>query len=214
MLVVLLVGFAVMYSSATEHILRVQMAVVPNPSRLIIQFNITNPGNQTPLDVLTYGTPLEGIRGPIFEVSDLHGNAIPYIGKVVGRVWPPPPSSFIHLGSGESSVVEADLTYEFDFPGAGDYGIRFIPPYFQNDVQFIPATNNVIAHLNRKPLNPHQPETFGSTNCTALENSKIQNAIINNNGAKQLTYRAWNCLSRKTCNALSTRWFGKYSQVS
>jgi len=54
LLVVLLVSFAVMYSSATEHILPVHLAVVPNHSRLIIQFNITNPGNQSPLDVLTY----------------------------------------------------------------------------------------------------------------------------------------------------------------
>jgi len=82
--------------------------------------------------------------------------------------------------------VEADLTDDFAFPGPGDYGIRFIPPHFQ-DVQFIPVTTNVIARLNRKILNPHKHEKFGSTNCTALENSKIQNAIFNNNGAKQLS---------------------------
>jgi len=193
----------------------VTLSVVPNTPRLVVRFNLTNPSTKSveaPLNVLTWGTPMEGVMGPIFAVSDVFGNDVSYVGKFVRRAWPPSASSYISLRPRESSVIEVDLTDDFDFPGAGDYLVRFISPQFQDNIVFI-STDEVVGRLpviNRRAVPPHHDENrLGNTNCDSTKNSQIATAV---KGAMDESLAAYNCLNKKTCETLSTRWFGAYSK--
>lgn len=88
-LVVVCCVVAVVVGTSNPRQVLVGLSVVPNTPRLILGFNITNPSSDAnPLAVLSWGTPMEGgINGPIFEVTDVFGNKIPYIGKLVRRSW-------------------------------------------------------------------------------------------------------------------------------
>jgi len=193
--------------------------VIPNTPRLIIRFNVTNPTadvKQPPLSVLKWGTPLEDgmVMGPIFEVRDIHYNQVAYIGKLVRRSWPPSSSSYLALHPQETTYVDVDITDEFDFPGAGDYHIRFISPKFDDTLVFGPA-NEVIGRLpiiNRRMVDEQRDQkAAGFTNCNPTQQNQIKDSV---NGAIKEAQTANKCLKDKTCSALSTRWFGAYTAAN
>jgi hypothetical protein len=90
-----------------------------------LKFTLTNTSD-TPLYLLEWYTPLEGIAGEIFQVS-LDGQAIPYEGILAYR-GDPTPDSYILLNPGESTSAVVDLGTSFDFSKAGVFTIKFISP--------------------------------------------------------------------------------------
>jgi hypothetical protein len=90
-----------------------------------LKFTLINP-TDTPIYILEWYTPLEGIAGEIFQVS-LEGQEIPYEGMLVFR-GDPTPDSYILLNPGEATSAVVDLATSFNFSKAGVYKIEFISP--------------------------------------------------------------------------------------
>jgi len=208
--VVFLVLVVAVVAAMAQSQVKVSMSVVPNTPRLIVRFNATNPYDaDMPLSMLTWGTPFEGVFGPIFRVTDKNGEEIPYVGKIARRSFPPSSASYLAIPSQGFQSVEVDLTEEFQFPGAGEYRIEFVPPHFDDGITFVTG-DYVIGRLpivNRRTF----ADRLGNTNCNPNQNSQVSAAVV---GARSESLTAYNCLSRRTCSALSTRWFGTYNAVS
>lgn len=88
-------------------------------------FKVTNPSAQA-VYLLTWYTPLEGILGDIFQVSDA-GQELPYLGPQVMRA-APLPEQYILLEAGESATAVVDVATAYDFSDAGRYRIAFKSP--------------------------------------------------------------------------------------
>lgn len=90
-----------------------------------LKFTLTNT-SETPMYVLKWYTPLEGIAGEIFRVVR-DGQMVPYEGIMASR-GAPTHDEYIFLGVGESVSAVVDLSTAFDFSKAGTYEVRFISP--------------------------------------------------------------------------------------
>ena len=80
----------------------------------------------TPLYVLNWYTPLEGIGGEIFKVTH-DGQPISYQGILASRGLPTA-DAYTLLNPGESVSAVVDLAGSFDFSKVGKYRIKFISP--------------------------------------------------------------------------------------
>jgi len=196
--------------------LQMTMSVVPNTPRIILGFNVTNP-SAAQVSILTYGTPMEeDLYGPIFEVTDLEGNAVQYIGKMARRRFPPPPSAYLNLGPLQTLSTQLDLTDAYAFPSAGEYRIRFVGmPHHaddqQSNVRLSSTEDEVVGRLPIVNRRKWAPDPLGNTNCKATEESQVRTAVA---GATTESLTAYACMSKRTCTALSTRWFGAYNQAN
>jgi len=203
---------ALVHADDPTSMVEVHLDVIPNTPRLILSFSLTNPSLEgDALPVLKWGTPIEGVMGPIFQVFDLRRNMpVAYVGKLVRRVWPPLDSSFIHVAPQQTISIDVDLTDEFAFAGAGDYLINYVQPEFTTGVAFGPA-NSVVGRLpiiNRREEERRAP---ASTNCNANQDRQIDAAVA---GATTEAARAYTCMSQRTCDAMAVRWFGPYNQAN
>ena len=90
-----------------------------------LKFTLTNT-SETPLYVLKWYTPLEGIAGEIFKITR-DGQAVPYEGILASRSFPTS-ESYVFINAGESLSAIVDLGTSFDFSEAGRYQIGFISP--------------------------------------------------------------------------------------
>lgn len=101
------------------------------PERLLVgeeinlKFTLTNT-SETPLYILKWYTPLEGIAGEIFKITH-DGQAVPYEGILASRGFPTS-DSYVFINAGESVSTVVDLGTSFDFSEAGAYQIGFISP--------------------------------------------------------------------------------------
>lgn len=93
--------------------------------KINLKFTLKNESN-TPLYVLKWYTPLEGIGGDIFRVTH-HGQTIPYEGILASRT-PPTADAYVLLNPGESVSAVVDLAESFDLSKVGEYRIKFISP--------------------------------------------------------------------------------------
>ena len=80
----------------------------------------------SPLYLLNWFTPLEGLGGEIFRVAR-DGELVPYQGPLASRA-EPGPDSYTMLEAGEIVSAEVDLSKAYDFSIPGDYTIEFISP--------------------------------------------------------------------------------------
>ena len=90
-----------------------------------LKFTLTNESD-TPLYLLKWYTPLEGIAGKIFKVTR-DGQAVPYAGILASRAFPNI-DSYILINPGESVSAVVDLGTSFDFSETGTYHIGFLSP--------------------------------------------------------------------------------------
>lgn len=90
-----------------------------------LKFTLTNT-TETPLYILKWYTPLEGIAGEIFKITR-DGQAVPYEGILASRGFPTR-DSYVFINAGESVSAVVDLGTSFDFSEAGTYQIGFISP--------------------------------------------------------------------------------------
>jgi|SRR5215217_1974989 peptidyl-Lys metalloendopeptidase len=94
--------------------------VKDNP--IIINFKLHNLSNED-LWVLSWYTPLEGIKGDIFRVL-CDGNEILYEGPMVKR-GQPTKSDYIHIDPGRSVSREVDISSVYKLPPSHEYVVQF-----------------------------------------------------------------------------------------
>ena len=90
-----------------------------------LKFTLKNTSD-TPMHILKWYTPLEGIAGWIFQVTR-DGQVLPYMGIAASR-GAPLPEEYVLLNPGEYTSAVVDLRTSFDFSIPGTYRIRFISP--------------------------------------------------------------------------------------
>lgn len=89
-----------------------------------ITFTLENLTNRD-IYVLTWYTPLEGVKGKIFKVTR-DGTEIPYEGRMVKR-GNPAREDYIHITSrGSSAPSTVDLSLSFNMTVPGEYHVEFI----------------------------------------------------------------------------------------
>lgn len=108
--------------------LRCELSVAPRlkvGEPVMVTFRLTNPTGQ-PLSVLSWHTPLEGLRSNHLEITR-EGTEIPYQGPMFKR-GDPGADDYITLAPGASAgnTIEASLAYDFSQPGT--YRITFPGP--------------------------------------------------------------------------------------
>lgn len=87
-----------------------------------IKFTLGNVSNET-LYVLTWYTPLEGLKGKIFKVTR-DGVEIPYEGRMVKR-GNPVREDYVRIGPGESASATVDLSSGYNLSARGEYRVEF-----------------------------------------------------------------------------------------
>ncbi|MDX1416747.1 MAG: hypothetical protein R3293_21275 [Candidatus Promineifilaceae bacterium] len=95
------------------------------PDDVRLRFTLTNV-SRSPLYVLQWYTPLEGIAGEIFQVQH-SGQMIPYEGALVMRDVPLL-EEYVLLEPGQSTEAEVNLAKVYNFSRPGEYSIKFISP--------------------------------------------------------------------------------------
>jgi peptidyl-Lys metalloendopeptidase len=113
-----------------------------------LKFTLTNESD-TPLYILNWYTPLEGIGGEIFRVTR-EGQAVPYEGILASRT-PPTADAYVLLSPGESASAVVDLAEAFDFSKTGEYKIEFISPrisHIAHSVKEMASTMDELGPIN------------------------------------------------------------------
>jgi len=88
-----------------------------------IHFTLENLSDQA-IQILTWYTPLEGLKGKIFRVTR-NGKSIDYNGRMVKR-GKPTPADYVRVAPRSSVSAEVDLTTAYDFSVAGMYRVEFV----------------------------------------------------------------------------------------
>lgn len=115
-------------TSATQQRLHAILEIpehLPLGEKINLKFTLKN-NSDTPLYILNWYTPLEGIGGEIFRVT-YNGQPIPYKGILAYRA-PPTKDVYVLLNPGESVSADVDLAPSYEFDQAGVYKIEFISP--------------------------------------------------------------------------------------
>ncbi len=115
-------------TSATQQGLHAILEIpehLPLGEKINLKFTLKN-NSDTPLYILNWYTPLEGIGGEIFRVT-YNGQPIPYKGILAYRA-PPTKDVYVLLNPGESVSADVDLAPSYEFDQAGVYKIEFISP--------------------------------------------------------------------------------------
>lgn len=89
---------------------------------IMIKFTLQNCTDEH-LWVLTWYTPLEGLKGKIFLVI-CNGKEIPYEGPMVKR-GDPVRNDYVHIGPMESVSAEIDLSRAYNLPLANECRVQF-----------------------------------------------------------------------------------------
>ncbi|GMU03108.1 hypothetical protein KH5H1_72290 [Corallococcus caeni] len=87
-----------------------------------VLFKLTNRGD-TPVWVLKWQTPLEGILGTVFQVTR-DGEEVPYQGPMVKRA-APSADSYMAIAPGATVENTVEVTQAYDFKKPGTYRITF-----------------------------------------------------------------------------------------
>jgi len=87
-----------------------------------IKFTLENVSNEA-LYVLTWYTPLEGLKGKIFKVTR-NGEEIPYEGRMIKR-GNPAREDYVRIGPGETASATVDLSSGYDLGARGEYRVEF-----------------------------------------------------------------------------------------
>ena len=88
-----------------------------------VGFKLENPSERE-LYVLTWYTPLEGVRGKIFKVT-LNGKEIRYEGRMVKR-GDPSRKDYARIGPRESVSAKIDLSRAYNLREIGEYQLEFV----------------------------------------------------------------------------------------
>ncbi len=87
-----------------------------------VSFTLENVGEEK-LWVLTWYTPLEGIKGRIFRVT-CNGEEVPYLGRMIKR-GNPSREDYVCIEPGQSIWSKVDLSLTYDLSKLGEYRVEF-----------------------------------------------------------------------------------------
>ena len=87
-----------------------------------IKFTLENVSNEA-LNILTWYTPLEGLKGKIFKVTR-NGEEIPYEGRMIKR-GNPVREDYVRIAPGESASATVDLSSGYNLRARGEYRVEF-----------------------------------------------------------------------------------------
>lgn len=110
---------------AIDQILKYQLSADPvyvSGESVRIGFTLQNTSDEN-LWVLKWYTPLEGIKGKIFQVT-CDGNEIPYEGRMVKR-GDPTKDDYIFLAPKDSVFAEVDLSEAYSLPVCNECHVIF-----------------------------------------------------------------------------------------
>jgi len=89
---------------------------------ITLHVTITN-GNDFPLKVLKWFTPVEGVGGPLFTVTR-DGEPVTYIGPMIKRL-ATTDKDYITLAAGESTSSDVILSDYYDLSVSGNYEVMY-----------------------------------------------------------------------------------------
>jgi peptidyl-Lys metalloendopeptidase len=184
-----------------------------------------------PVQILRWQTPLYGIEGNIFDVTQ-NGRSAPYIGPLYKRT-PPTAADYVELKPGQTISVYADLTAAYDLTRGGEYKVRYTPAAQEVVKSAIEAAasgarvtpfdfdrktyDNVSVLVNPYPARVR--ESLGSTvspgaasntfvGCSADQKTKT---ALARNGATDYAKKARDYLAANTHGQRYAWWFGAYN---
>ena len=89
---------------------------------IVVTFRLTNAGDSDAW-VLGWHTPLEGIKGRIFDVS-CAGESVAYAGRMMKR-GDPAAADYIRIAAGSSAAAEVDLREAYSLLRCDQYVVGF-----------------------------------------------------------------------------------------
>jgi hypothetical protein len=92
---------------------------------IVARFTLTNEGT-APARVLTWLTPLEGLWGNIFRVTQ-DGRDVPYAGPMLKR-GAPTADDYVTIPPGAAVHESVDMSPAYDLHAPGRYRIEFVDP--------------------------------------------------------------------------------------
>jgi len=174
-----------------------------------ITFSITNP-TQYSIDVLKWGTPFEGIRSNMFNIHDYSARPLEYLGMLVRRGAIPLVEEYLTIPANSEQSITIDLANHYDFTKLGNHVVSLNLPFYSGARDFEAETNAIELLVTK--LVPRQNTTNGVMykGCTNAQNNDVDNAVA---GSITESRRSYNCMSARSCDAQSVKWFGVYSKT-
>jgi len=175
---------------------------------LELNFTVSNPSS-FPFTFLQWGTPFEGVWDDMFDIRDEYNNKVDYIGMYVRRGDTPIEEEFITMPGRSHISTIVNLGNNYEFLSTGKYVVRLNLPLY-SELPFTLSDDHVVSlSLKSIPIRNTVTQPQGYTNCGTTQINQIVSAI---SGSISGSTRSYNCLNQRTCNALSTTWFGTFSQ--
>jgi len=189
------------YASPTVHI---------ESAGSFITFSVSNIDEEY-LNILTWGTPFEGIKSNLFEVNQVNQKEKrPYIGMLLRRGLPLP-KDYVKVFRHTSLSVTFDISESYFIDKVGTYEVRLNLPTYSGVSQFEIINNLVIvnvtsSHLSKLPNFEHEDQMVG---CSASEEEDVTEAV---GASLPVVQRAYHCMASETCDSDCVTWFGRYSK--
>ena len=193
-----------------------------------VRYTISNP-NKVDMLVLSWETPLQGVKGDLFEVRGEQGEAA-YVGREYKRGLPKP-EDYIELKAGASMSVDVELSAYYAMNKAGTYAVQAVS-HFHDAFQVKPKVRGErIEAVSDQDLRSEmlaiyvdgtgvpESEKYGVLDvakagsvsyvgCSTTRQSSINSGLT---AAKSMSASANSYLAAGTKGARYTTWFGAYT---
>jgi len=226
----LLALVCVCFASPLEVSVRVDKTEIIAGEALTARITVLNPTDQDQT-VLSWFTPLEGIRSNIFHiVHEESGRTAVYKGMIMKRSFPAPESAFITIAAGQAKHIEVSLSDNYHFLSNGIHKISLVASFntfasssvpinaseFDAEVEITSEPHLVVvqsadpsalvtAITNNNNRQQREIEAITYVSCTSTQQSGVQKALpIAQSDATQ----AYNYLTAAKCSSSYVTWFG------
>jgi len=207
-------ALAVAAASTLQSIVTIDAAEHKFGEELPVTVTIFNP-SPVPVTILTWRTPLEGIRHPVFTVFNTHtDNHAPYKGMLAKRA-EPDASAFRTLQPGEVVRSTFDLTQYYHFMEQGMHEVSLevalevmLDGQVTSEVLSSPPALVYVSHVRPDLLYSEPevaPDAIGYVGCSSSQQSTILSAL---SIAKTDAQQAYMYLLTASCTGDYTTFFG------
>jgi len=170
-----------------------------------------------PLDLLRWGTPLEGTwNANFFEINHIGtGSNAVYAGKLVKRATPTD-EHYLRFNTEATHNGMVNLASGYRFYSAGTYTVTLLFTAQARDGSLVRVKSNSVTVLVvnpdvREQVSHHESRTIGFVGCDAAQ----QNIILNAESLAQVGVDSINLYMSQTlppaCSTNYVEWFGTYS---
>jgi len=167
---------------------------------VLVGFSLTNP-HAYEISVFTWYTPLEGVFGDLFTVTNSNGKVLPYVGKIARRYTGNMNANFVSVPAGGQINVVVSLADSYEWT-QGKYSIQLNPA---------PVSEMLTYNIEGSPVALQMmgelPVVVPSVSCTSQQLSQINSA--NGNARNQASRGRANLNSQDT--GLQRTWFGTFN---